>query len=160
MAFTLITLPEKNKPGAFRISTVQMRKNAPWQLQICIPSAEFHLAFGEADAFDILLGTDADAGKMLLRPNEAGAFKPRRLKAAVVFRIPTMETTPQIAFRGEDPVRRTKGGEMVIELPGWAWEPGRWQEIRDARSVVQRQDAAAAKVTRRDVLDQVGKLKP
>lgn len=75
MAFTLITLPEKNKLGAFRVSTVQMRKSAPWQLQICIPSAEFHLAFGEADAFDVLLGSEDDAGKMLLRPSEGGGIQ-------------------------------------------------------------------------------------
>ncbi len=75
MTFTLITLPEKNKPGAFRLSTVQMRKNAPWQLQICIPSAEFHLAFGEANAFDVFLGSDEDAGKMLLRPSEGGGIQ-------------------------------------------------------------------------------------
>lgn len=159
MAFTLITLPEKNKPGAFRLSTVQMRKNAPWQLQICIPSAEFNLAFGDANAFDVLVGSDDDAGKMLLRPSEEGAFKPRHLKASVVFRLPTMETTPQIAFRGEDPVRKVKDRQMLIELPAWAWEPGRWEQIRDARAVAARQDAAE-RLTRRDAIERVGRLKP
>lgn len=158
MAFTLITLPEKNKPGTFRISTVQMRKASPWQLQICIPSAEFHLAFGDAERFDVLLGTDEDAGKMLLRPSEGGAFKPRFLKSAAVIRLPVMDNTPQIAFRGEDPVRKVQDGQMIIELPAWAWEPGRWQQIRDARHIAGRQEAAE-KLTRGEAMQRIGKVK-
>ena len=160
MGFTRIIPSPRVKPGMFRVSTVQRGRSdaAPWCMQISIPSAEFHLSFGEARTFSILLGDGHDAGKMMIQPDKDGAFKPTILKSCALFRLPPLDTTPQIKFEGENPERRIKDGAMIVELPSWAWEPGRWQAIRDAREIARKQDAAE-KMTRKDVLQRVGQIK-
>ncbi|MCM2472130.1 hypothetical protein HGO38_01395 [Rhizobium sp. CG5] len=157
MAFEMIVPTPKAKPGQFKVSTVS-RQGGAWRIQITIPSAEFGVAFGAAEQFDILRGTGDDAGKLMIRPNEAGLFKATGLKHCVIFRLPADDTTPQIEFKGEDPGRKVVDGCMLIELPAWAWEPGRWQQIRDARNTAQRQDAAE-KLTRKDAMARIGAIK-
>ncbi|KPF47085.1 hypothetical protein [Rhizobium sp. AAP43] len=161
MGFVKIQPAAKVSAGSFKVSTVQRGRadRARWRLQISIPSAEFGVKFGAAEQFDVLLGDGPDLGKMMIRPDEGGAFKPTFLKHCVLFLLPPSETTPELQFHGEDPVRRMAGNAMLVDLPTWAWEPGRWQAIRDARSVARRQDEAE-KLTRREVLDRVGRVKP
>ena len=74
-----------------------------------------------------------------------GAFKAAMRKTSFCFFLPKSELTPEIEFSCDDPKRWTVDGAMIVELPTWAWEPGRWQAIRDAREINRRQAAAAAK---------------
>lgn len=153
MAFTLLSPAAKVTPGTFAISTVRMgrRDDSPWRLQIKIPTSEFTIRFGDASRFDLLLGDGPDAGALLIRVNEeGGAFRPTRLKSVCIFRLPPTDATPQIEFKGEDPKRKmTSEGGLIVLLPEWAWEPGRWQSIRDARAIAQRQNAAAQTIARK-----------
>lgn len=160
MAFTLITPPAKATSGSFKISTVLFGKNGAWRLQITIPSTEYTKHFGASEKLDVLLGDGPDAGKMLLKANPEGLFKPTGLKNCFVLRLPTGESVPQIDLSFEDPDRRANGsGELVVDLPAWAWEPGRWQEIQKARGIASRQNAAEEKLTRKDALSRIGQIK-
>jgi hypothetical protein len=160
MAFTLITPPAKVKSGTFKISSVCFGKSGAWRLQITIPSIEYTKAFGAGEALDVLKGDGQDTGKLLLRANPDGLFKPAGLKNCFVLRLPADGTAPEIDLACEDPERRSNGaGQLVIDLPEWAWQPGRWQEIQKARNIAGRQNAAEEKITRKDALARIGQIK-
>jgi hypothetical protein len=109
MGFSMIVPAPKAKTGTFKISTVSMR-GSPFRLQISIPSALFTLMFKQADKFDLLLGEGVDKGKMMLKPDASGHFKPTFMKHTVIFRLPETAWTPQIALAAEDPKRREVEG--------------------------------------------------
>lgn len=162
MGFTLLSPPARVKPGVFKVSCIGIGGRGggekSWRIQVSVPSVEFHKHFGKAERFDLLIGDGPDAGMMLMRPAEGGAFCPTALKSCYIFRLPPADETPQMEFRGEDPDRRMTPDGLKITLPSWAWEPGRWQAIRDAREIARRQDAAE-KLTRKDALQRVGQIK-
>lgn len=142
MGFSMIVPTPKAKTGAFKISTVSMR-GAPFRLQISIPSALFTLLFKQAERFDLLLGENGDKGKMMIKPTDAGHFKPTFMKHTVIFRLPETNWTPQIALSFEEPKRReVEGGAIIIELPDWMDEE-RWKSIQRARHQVSRERETA-----------------
>lgn len=142
MGFSMIVPTPKAKTGTFKISTVSMR-GGPFRLQISIPSALFTLLFKQAEKFDLLMGEGSDKGKMMIKPNEAGHFKPVFMKHTVIFRLPEMAGTPQITLVSDDPKRReVEGGAIVIELPEWMDEE-RWKSIQKARLQVSRERETA-----------------
>lgn len=141
MGFNLIIPAPKAKPGVIRIATIKIR-NGPWRLQLSFPAAQFDLLFKQAEKFDLLLGDGADAGKMLIRPNAAGHFKPTFMKHTRIFRLPEMDKTPQLQLSHEEPERREmQGGGIVLTLPNWM-EEERWKAILKAREQVSRERAA------------------
>ncbi|MDI7864325.1 hypothetical protein MRS76_20510 [Rhizobiaceae bacterium n13] len=158
MGFTLLAPKPKATAGAFRVSTVQFRKGADWRLVISMPSAEYTMHFGAAEKFDLLLGDGADIGKLMIRANSEGGFKPTMLKHCAVFRLPETDGAPQGEFKTEDPDRaRAAEGTLVVTLPEWAWNPERWKAVLAARGVAQRQQNAE-RLTRRETSDKLGKV--
>ncbi|OWV67916.1 hypothetical protein ATY76_13390 [Rhizobium sp. R339] len=142
MGFSMIVPAPKAKTGTFKISTVSMR-GGPWRLQISIPAALFTLLFKNAERFDLLMGDNGDKGKLMMKPNESGHFKPTFMKHTVIFRLPETDWTPQIALAFEDPKRReVQGGAIVIDLPDWM-EEERWKAIQKARQQVSRERETA-----------------
>lgn len=138
MGFSMIVPAPKAKTGTFKISTVSMR-GSPFRLQISIPAALFTLLFKQAERFDLLVGENGDKGKLMLKPSDAGHFKPTFMKHTVIFRLPETAWTPQIALAAEDPKRReVEGGAIVIDLPDWM-EEERWKAIQKARLQVTRE---------------------
>ncbi|KEC73176.1 hypothetical protein RLPCCGM1_c1292 [Rhizobium leguminosarum bv. phaseoli CCGM1] len=138
MGFSMIVPTPKAKTGTFKISTVSMR-GGPFRLQISIPSALFTLLFRTFEQFDLMIGEGSDKGKMMIKPSHTGHFKPTFMKHAVIFRLPEMAGTPQIALTAEDPKRReVEGGAIVIDLPDWMDEE-RWKAILRARQQVSRE---------------------
>lgn len=105
----MIVPAPRAKTGTFKISTVSLR-GGPFRLQISIPSALFTLLFKDAEQFDLLIGDGGDKGKMMLKPNESGHFKPTFMKHTVIFRLPETDWTPKIALAAEDPKRREAPG--------------------------------------------------
>ncbi|MFC3163085.1 hypothetical protein [Ciceribacter thiooxidans] len=163
MGFTLLSPVARAKTSEFKVSCIgtggRNGGDKNWRIQISIPSTEFHKHFGQAERFDIALGDGADAGILLIRATENGAFRPTALKYCFIFRLPPSETTPQMEFKGPNPERRMTTSGLKVTLPSWAWEPGRWESIRDARDIARRQDAAAEKLTRKDTLQRIGQIK-
>jgi hypothetical protein len=146
MAFNLIVPPPKVKTGCFRISTVKLR-GGPHKVQISIPSTMFTLLFKDAEKFDLLLGDGSDKGKLLIKPTTDGHFKPTFMKHAVLLRLPETEWTPQIDLSYDDPERReVQGGGLVVILPNWLAEEGKWKEIANARAQVAREREVQRKV--------------
>lgn len=74
MGFKLLSPAAKVKPGVFRVSTIKSGRseNAPWRLLVSVPTAEFHLKFGDCDQFDISIGDGVDLGKLLIAPRPEG----------------------------------------------------------------------------------------
>ena len=125
MGFSELVPVYKVKSGGFKISNLQMRKTAPWTLQISMSHPEFTGAFGQAEQFSILIGNgEKDKGKLQIKASPDGKFRPVLMKHCVIFRLPPTEWTFQDQNFHEEPVRRQTGqGEMVIDLPEWAYDP-------------------------------------
>ena len=135
MGFSMIVPAPRAKTGTFKISTVSLR-GGPFRLQISIPSALFTLLFKDAEQFDLLIGDGGDKGKMMLKPNESGHFKPTFMKHTVIFRLPETDWTPKIALAAEDPKRREApgGGRSSSICPtGWTKSAGNRSRRRVTR---------------------------
>lgn len=141
MGFSMIIPTPKAKTGVIKIST-NKRGGGPFRLQISIPSALSTILFKDAERFDLLIGEGSDKGKLMLKPNADGHFKPTFMKHTVIFRLPETAWTPQIAMSTDDPKRReAEGGGIVIDLPDWVDEE-RWKSIQKARQQVARERGA------------------
>lgn len=145
MGFSIIAPPEKLKKGTIKVSC--KGKNGNWRVMLSIPTAQLSAVFGDASRFTLMLGDGADEGKLAIISDGEGAFKPTFFKSAVLFRLPQSNDTPQIELTHDDLCHARRelsiGGEMrpcvVVDMPNWFWEKGRWQKIRDARSMAARQ---------------------
>ncbi|TCN30312.1 hypothetical protein [Sinorhizobium americanum] len=110
MGFSLIVPPAKVKTGSFKIATVA-RQGGAYKLLMSIPSAIYTQHFGAAERLTIQLGDGADAGTMLLQPDEGGLFKPTFLKHATIIRFPELDWPPQFKMEAADPeFRKANGG--------------------------------------------------
>lgn len=109
MGFSMIIPTPKAKTGVIKISTIQPG-GGTFKLQISIPSALFTILFKAAEKFDLLIGEGTDKGKLMLKPNVDGHFKPTFMKHSVIFRLPETPWTPQLAMSSEDPKRREAEG--------------------------------------------------
>ncbi|MBB4520510.1 UNVERIFIED_ORG: hypothetical protein M2435_001290 [Rhizobium sophorae] len=142
MGFSMIIPTPKAKTGVIKISTIQPG-GGTFKLQINIPSPLFTILFKTAERFDLLIGEGSDKGKLMLKPNVDGHFKPTFMKHSVLFRLPETPWTPQLAMSSDDPKRReVEGGGIVIDLPDWVDED-RWKAIQKARLQVARERETA-----------------
>ncbi|NTF87520.1 hypothetical protein G6L46_10325 [Agrobacterium rhizogenes] len=136
MAFNLI-VPVVKPKASFRIATVRRGGGGPWKLQISMPSAQFVVLFGDAARFDILIGDGQDKGKIMLKPNPTGHFKPTMMKHTAIFLIADIPDVPEINLTYDDPERReVPGGGLMITLPSWMET---WRDVAKARGQVIRE---------------------
>lgn len=136
MAFNRIEIPKKSTAG-FKLKMFRMR-GSPWRMMISIPSTRFPRMLGKAEFVEAFLGDGEDAGKLMLKPAEAG-IKVSALKYCFVIRLPALDQFPEGALECDEPehevVEAAGGGNaLVITLPEWAVNRARAAEILAARA--------------------------
>jgi hypothetical protein len=135
MPFQMLVPQSRKSAGILISSTPGRGSRSGWQLNVSIPTPIYAIAFKDAQKVNIALGEGADKGKLLITPNEAGHFEPKRLMHTVIFRLPAnADITPDFEMKEDDVDRRDwEGGGLVLTLPVWA-DKERYEHIKKARA--------------------------
>lgn len=140
MGFATIVPPPKST-ASFKIASLAVRGGSH-KLQISMPTAIYTQFFGAAERLTIEIGSGPDEGKMLLRTDPNGLFKPTLLKRCAIIRFPELEWAPDFGIDLSAPeYSKAAGGGMLLNLPDWAWSKERQTAIRKAREQVARERA-------------------
>lgn len=137
MSFVPINPPEKGVTGTGISISLTVPAKSPAKVRLTISAQMQQKLFGasvEGKFFDVLVGTDAQEGQMLLRRNDNGLFQARSgIKDGVTIWLERWDLLPRAPRKGAVDVYSDKNDELILKLPSWCKTKGKGGKLDPAK---------------------------